>query len=270
MRPTENRIVSDVLKASLIRRQSLNRRYSIRAFARDLGVSPAFLSLVLNGKRNLSIETVVKIGERLGLSSIEKAKFLRKVLPFKAQRSFAALQKIDDDEIHKTFHDLDIDHFRLISDWYHLVILDFTTCTNFRNDPEWIAYKIGIPTTLVEEALGRLRRMGLIRQHGSRLIKTKNRLFIKSGLSKESIREHHRQMIQKALDELLKISDADFARRSISSITIAINPKRLNGAFKKIASFQKSLANYLSDGDCSEVFQFNQQLIPLTKKEVNA
>ena len=144
------------------------------------------------------------------------------------------------------------------------------TCKNFRNDPEWISYKIDVPVPLVEEALGRLRRLRLIEEQGSRLRKTERRFYVKTPRSKDSIREHHRQMIQKAMNELLRISDADFCRRSISSMTVAINPKRLEAAFEKIEIFQKKLADFLSEGDCTEVYQFNQQLFPLTKREMNS
>jgi len=55
-----------VLKAELERRRSRNASYSLRAFARDLELSPSRLSRVLNGKEALSRPRAERIGGKLG------------------------------------------------------------------------------------------------------------------------------------------------------------------------------------------------------------
>lgn len=46
----------NLLKEKLSKRLSLNPKYSLRAFARDLSISSGQLSLVLNGKKGISPE----------------------------------------------------------------------------------------------------------------------------------------------------------------------------------------------------------------------
>jgi transcriptional regulator with XRE-family HTH domain len=48
--------------------RAANRKgtYSLRAFARDLSLSPGYLSLVLRGYRRLSLATAYRICEKLG------------------------------------------------------------------------------------------------------------------------------------------------------------------------------------------------------------
>jgi len=61
--------------AEFERRRQLNPRYSLRAFARVLGLHHSTLSRLLRGRRPVSAHTVGVIGARIGLSRIETASF---------------------------------------------------------------------------------------------------------------------------------------------------------------------------------------------------
>lgn len=52
-------------------RSAANHNYSLRAYARDLGVSPGFLSDILRGKKHLSQENAKSIFTTLGFSDVE-------------------------------------------------------------------------------------------------------------------------------------------------------------------------------------------------------
>ncbi|WP_413584170.1 helix-turn-helix domain-containing protein [Bdellovibrio sp. HCB274] len=88
--------VHQILKAALEQRQSVNPKYSLRSFAKDLSVNPSFVSRILNGKqtipsarleeiiqtlhmneassRNLKIELVRDYMKELGLKETELLK----------------------------------------------------------------------------------------------------------------------------------------------------------------------------------------------------
>lgn len=63
------------LQRELKKRRRANPRYSLRAFAEFLRVSPAFLSEVMNGKHLLSEPMLLKIGGRLKLNEEELLEF---------------------------------------------------------------------------------------------------------------------------------------------------------------------------------------------------
>lgn len=52
------------LEKELRRRKAQNTRYSLRAFARDLDISPALLSMVINGHRRVTKRLIRKIDRR--------------------------------------------------------------------------------------------------------------------------------------------------------------------------------------------------------------
>ena len=65
-----------ILKDELLRRIRQNPRYSLRAFARDLRLSPSRLSEVLSGKQGLSRQAAKAITERLGWRGSEAERFI--------------------------------------------------------------------------------------------------------------------------------------------------------------------------------------------------
>lgn len=68
------------LTDELSHRKTRNPRYSLRAFARDLKVDPSFLSRLLSGKADPSVNLSVKIVQRLNLSDVEKRRFIASIV----------------------------------------------------------------------------------------------------------------------------------------------------------------------------------------------
>lgn len=63
-------------------RKEKNASYSIRAFARDLGVSKTCIADVLNCRRHLSLTSAKKIGEKLQMSPLTREAFTRDLEQF--------------------------------------------------------------------------------------------------------------------------------------------------------------------------------------------
>jgi cyanate lyase len=58
----------DILKNIFQERINKNPKYSLRAFARDIGLSPSLLSMVMSGQRQLTAKQAAKISLKLKLS----------------------------------------------------------------------------------------------------------------------------------------------------------------------------------------------------------
>ena len=54
------------IKEDLSHKQRLNPHYSLRAYARDLGIHSSTLSQILKGKRPLPLKNSVEIVKKLG------------------------------------------------------------------------------------------------------------------------------------------------------------------------------------------------------------
>lgn len=67
-------------------RRSRNPRYSLRAFARAVGISHTVLSLLFNEKRTLSKKAYVRVMEQLPLSEDEKTRHLEEFMRQKKRK----------------------------------------------------------------------------------------------------------------------------------------------------------------------------------------
>lgn len=68
------------LEKLLIIRKKVNERYSLHALSRDLGVSQAQLSKILNGQKKISVQISYKVGLALQLGDEELLILLRTTL----------------------------------------------------------------------------------------------------------------------------------------------------------------------------------------------
>ena len=105
-----------LLREEFSHRKGRNRRYSVRAFAKFLGVSKTSLADTLALRRHLSKKSAFKVCDRLCFS------------PALIQDVLKAIARERNSQNHSaSFHAIDDDVFSLISDWFHYAILSLGT-----------------------------------------------------------------------------------------------------------------------------------------------
>jgi len=138
---------------------------------------------------------------------------------------------------------------------------------NFKPDVGWIAKRLGITVHQAKDGIATLSRTGFLKTDGSRWEKNKERLRFPTVASHPSVRKFHSQMISKAARHLNHAtSKEDFARRLITGLTIAVNPEQIEAARAIIHKALYDVAEILTQGACTEVYQMNLQLFPLTSQ----
>lgn len=250
-----------LLRGVLYSRQERNSQYSLRAFARDLGVSHAYLSRVLSGKLKLSAKKAFKFSQVLDLDEEVSKAFLKSTLAEPSKKNEE--QKLEPRR--EPFFFLEIDQFKLFSEWHHFAILDLTTVKGFQPNTAWIAKRLGISKNEVSIAVKRLMRLGLLRRNGKKWEKTHEHLAIPTTKSHQAMRQLHSSLINLALETLALDKKSDYEKRDISGAMFAINSKRLPQAKKKIEKSRRQLLQFLSKGECDELYQLNVQLFSLTR-----
>jgi uncharacterized protein (TIGR02147 family) len=140
------------------------------------------------------------------------------------------------------------------------------TCQDARSDTGWVARRLGIPVSTAREAVDRLLRLGLLAERDDRWIKTEQHLLASVARPDTMMRLFHKDMVSKSLTTIAEEQGVDaFARRDLLSMTVAINPAKLDRAREIVTEFQKKIVECLSQDPCTEVYQFNVQLLPLTR-----
>jgi len=248
-----------ILRRWLSERIVANPGYSLRAMARRLGVSPGYMSQVLNGRKRLSTARAVHVAETLQLSDGDARTLLLAAALGKVPRFLAS----ETDET-GDFRVVELERFKALSHWYHVAILDLAETAGFRAQPAWIAKRLRISPVQAAEALERLQDLELLVEKNGKLRKANARVAVMAKSSRPAIREYHKQMIGKALDTLEDATPEAFAQRSVTGITMSVNPERLPETYTMIDQFRRKLERFLSEGEATEVYQLNVQLFNLS------
>lgn len=254
----------EMLESELRRRRSKNAGYSLRAFAKQIGVSVTTLSQVLNGKRTLSRSSAMQIAESLFTDISEQRRFLLSALgvqSFDEVKSSRGGAKI----IERCYTILDADQFKLIAEWYHFAILSLAKVQPNVLTAEWIAGRLGIQKRQSKGAIDRLLRLGLIVRDGSGFIEGSEPLFVRPAVPSFAVRQYHQENLERANIALNSIPQE---LRDITSITMATSPQKIVGAREMIQKFREDMSEYLEEGELSEVYTLAVQLFPVTKIEV--
>lgn len=194
------------LKAELELRQQRRPQYSLRAFARDLSMSPSTLSDFLHGKLGLSKERVRFIGQKLNLSNDQQdhfcdlleVRFARKPEDRKAAK-WRVASRIKSQSSH-----LPLESLQIVADWYHMAILELLEIDPKFQDPSELAKHLRIPTNRIKHAIERLIKVGLLEQREEQLIVKESATVAGDEMPSSAIRQMHLQVLaltERALEE---------------------------------------------------------------------
>ncbi len=263
-----------IIRDAWIERKTRNSGYSVRAFARDLGVSQTLLSLVLSGKRPVTLELAARIAAVLKFSPEKSEIFLRTTAQdhpkqLISYRKLSTLMGGSIDLEIPEIRNLDIERYKLLSHWYQLAILDYLTLLDADRSASKIAQAFGVTEIEVRDTLDRLEILGLAKQDLKQgWIKAEKHVRFPTKKTNTALREFHKQMIQKAQETLSDTSQAAFEKRSVTGMTFGIDSSRISEATQLIQEFQEKLAALLCGGKPDDVYQLNVQLFPLTKRRI--
>jgi uncharacterized protein (TIGR02147 family) len=228
-------------------RQGRNPSYSLRAFARSLEVSPAQLSQILSGKRNLTLKTIHQISSRLSLSPLEKENFLKTWSTQKETQEVKQKRTLLDDE------------FKLIADWYHFAILSLAQLKDSTINSMWIAERLGISVWQAKEAVQRMQRMGILGP-GPKLEQISEPLSVVSDVPSDAIRGYHQKILAKAQEQLdlVPVEERDY-----SALTFSVSKKNIKRYRNLIEKFQDDLNKVAKATADDDIYVFSCQLFPL-------
>jgi len=240
------------LEQELSRRNSANPNYSLRAFARDLGVDSSFLSKLLNGKRSMTARTILSLAPRLALSEADVQAFIQKANGRRRRYSVGA-QDV------QVFQELEEDRFFQSMEWYHIAILELAHLKSFQGNAAWIAERLGISVDQAQRAFDELKNQGILSQADGLWRNEINHSTV-SGQKVPRAQQVKKQIYEQAITALPK----DIGNHS--TMTVAISESRYQEAVEKIKRFRRELSQFLHEPDEKEkVYQILISLFPISK-----
>ena len=251
----------------LDRRKRKNPHYSLRAFARDLSIPAPKLSQILNNKCGLSRARGMKIASGIGLSEAETEIFLNLIESQHARSErdrLTARIKLATQNAMEQMR-IDMESFKVISDWYHFSILELSEIRGFEMTTENIARSLNLTTDVVQSAIERLILLGLLKKTDSGFQQTHQNIVTTSDIPSSEVREHHSQVIQKSLQSLHR---DDVSKRDFSSITLAFNSQNMNDVKMFLEKVKVEFEErFLRKNGCDSVYAFSYQFFPIALLE---
>lgn len=248
----------DVLKAEFEKRQTKNARYSLRAFAQHLGIQSATLSAVLKRKRELPVSKSLAVMNDLKLSAAQKNKILKTLkVPLKTStiKEYWDRPKLN----------LEAATTSVISEWEHFAVISLFKIKKFQVTEKSISKRLGISAARAREVWQNLISLKLVKADENGNFKTDgDNLLVSTVIPSQTLRKAHHEELQLAQKKLESIP---MQARNFSSLTFAMNAKKMPEANALIMQFIQQMEKTLERGAVDEIYQLGIQLYPLTEPE---
>ncbi len=253
------------LKKILEQRILKNSQYSLRAFGRDLDIDSSILSSILNEKRDLNLDLASKILDKIELGQKEADLFLRSV-----KYSHKVLQKMyTDDKLKKEeavyFPDEEGFKYRLANHSEYFTVIALIRLKGFQNNVNWIAGKLDLDPDYVQTIMDDLVLNKVLKVDDSGEYFFEHTLIrIGDPTGGEINTLSYQRNLECALDKLKKY---DTKKSKFSSMTFPVEPKNIRRAHELISEFVQKMRLLLADGEPTEVYKLNVQLVNVSNEE---
>jgi len=260
----------ELLKETLENKKRENPYFSYRWLSKRAGISSTgFLSLVLNGKRNISPDLASRLCDALKFTKKESAYFTTLVRynqsenPDEKKRLFEELLALRPSNARS----IASDQQQYFNKWYYSAIREILAFHKFKDNYDELAATVQpqIKASEAKKAIDLLGKLQLIRKNEDGFYEVTSR-FMTTGESWHSIaiRQYQEEMLVLAKDALEKIPRDE---RDFSTMTISLSQDGFNKVREGLKQFRHQIFEIVEKEnhvDCA--YQLNFQVFPVSKK----
>lgn len=230
--------------------------------------SSGAVSLILSGKKNISLEKAHAIAGFIGLNK-DETDYFTLLVQFNQTKSekeekYLLISLAEFQSSH--FAKIDLDRYEFFSHWYHSVVREVIALHPGISTAKAISKLITPPITELqaETSLELLERLGFISKNENGCY-MRSEPVVTTGKTVDSsiIKKYNHDMIRLGLHPAPKARKGD---RSNSSLMLSVSEKTYFAMLEEMREFRKRLLTMAQEDRVPErVYQFNFQTYPLTK-----
>jgi len=253
-----------------LRQKKSERRFSYRAMAARLGfTAPNFLKLVIDGKRNISRESIDKIAAGCSLGKGEAEYFSYLVFftqakdPVEKNYYFGLIAAL---RARTTGGVISAEQFEYFSRWYNPVVRELVVGLREPLDFTHLSQRMNgvVSPARIRLSVKQLLRLGFLKfaddgtySHNVPVLNTGNEL------NSFAVRQYHEQVLDIARRSLHSIPPPE---REIASVTAHLSESGFKKFKRRLQEFRQELLQMAADdADPQQVYHINLQLYPLTR-----
>lgn len=248
--------------------QNNQQHFSIRKWAKSLGLNtPDVLISILKRKKNITMNLVEVLCASLMLDSTEKKYF-------EVMVKYSQCQSTQDKEILKlVLTELSqlkgnvkiVEDNSVFSHWVHMAILSLCRLPDVVCNKSTISTSLlnQVPDSIINESIERLLKLGLVEYDENENL-TRNEHFT---TSKNDVFSKSPHQYFKQVSELAIIgSDLPANEREFQCFSLPIHDSQIPLFKEMLRNFRGKVSAMSLNQPCNQVYQFNFQFFPLTKK----
>lgn len=243
--------------------------FSYRLFSEKAGFkAPNLLKLVMDGKRNLTKESVFKFSKALKLKRSEDEYFENLVF-FNQSKTLeeknAYLQRLMKYRRREDVRTIESAEFEYYSAWYHPVVRELATAIDFKNDYRRLGSMV-VPSISASEArksVELLLKLGFVKHNDKGvLVVSEPVLTTKPPVTSVAVANFHRHMLQLASESIERFGPEE---RNVTGLTLRISEETRKAMVEKLRQVRQELLDMaVADEHADRVVQINMQVFPLT------
>ena len=262
----------DYLRAYYNEQKLARKSFSYRSFSKKAGIqAPSFLFYVIEGKRNLTKNSLVKISTAIDHTR-EEADYFENLVFFNQATTIhdKTLYYSRLVEVTKPVQAqlISTDRYEYYSKWYHSVIREVVTFVDFKGDYSLLASLLNPKVMAAEakESVALLEKLGFIERDEEGLYHQTANVIKNHPVPAESF------IVEKFQMEMLKLAMQSYDRipvydRMSSSTTFSISRETFDLFKMKAREFRKELAEIARlDSSQENVYQMTMNLFPVCKR----
>jgi len=242
--------------------------FSHRYFARRAGfASSSFCAHVIDGKRNLTAESLRKVVKGLGLTGKSAAYFEALVYYNQArtvedrEHYFRQIERLRKST---QFYRVHQQQYAYYDEWYYPVIRELAAYADWRGDYARLGRLVrpSVPPEKVRAAVETLLKIGLLVRTADGRCRQSAETVTAESVPSAITRKTRKEFILKAIDALETLP---VEKRHIAGTTVAMSAEAYQQALQKLDEVRKDILEAAMDEQKVDgVYQFNFQAFPLS------
>jgi len=237
-----------IIKRDFAAKREKNLRFSLRAYAKKLGISAGVLSRLLSGNKKWKISPgrATKMLASLELkSSIRNSMLVKMGQPPQHQKTVLLSTQE-----------------KVLSQWYYVPVLIYFDLPEQYRSKKAIAQKLRLSEARVTQAIEDLIEMGLLKRTASGEIQKSDELMTtKDGVPDEALRWFH-EVNLRLFQKMVK--NQNVHQRDFTSFTFAGSKKKIDFLRAEIRNLYEKAESIMNDeNDNDTVYRVSVQLAPL-------
>ena len=263
MRASREDSVPNILKRELQDRIARIPNYSLRKFAKDLGLHPSRLSEIINRRHGVSRKTAFTIAHGIGWGMEECNYFLDLAdSQFARNKSLRELALERVNSFQQRYHELPSAELLKSMAWYHFAILEMFRLKPYAGDTLWIVERLGISFNEASNAIELLKRAKLLSQNAEGNWSPSWQFYRVDSKENDSVAKTLFKQLLALASSKLDSTPAEL--RGYSSLITTIDPAHIEAAKNEIKNFRKEFdQKYGASTTSDRVYCLAVQLFPL-------